>query len=366
MIWNPLKYFSQSFLGIDIGTSSIKVVEISRLGGRLKLENYGALKAPSFYKKPFRTFEKSTLLLSTKDIAKAISAILQEAKIKSKKVIFSIPDFSSFFTWFTLPSMSRQEVPTAVRYEARQHIPLPLSEVVLDWQIIEDGLSGQKKSSTMKILLVAVPNEIINQYKRIAELCQLEIYAVEAEVFALSRSTAKNASKVIAVIDIGAQSTTISIIDNKILKRSHSFDTSGNEMTAIISKSLSIDYARAEELKKKYGLNPIPQFLKSDVPYGQDLREVLTPLIDVIAVETEKILRDFYPSQTEKVSKFILAGSSALLPGLTDYFSKRLDTLAEIAEPFADIFYPPILEQTLRALGPSFAIAIGAALRGLE
>ena len=92
MIWNPLKTISGRFLGIDIGTHSIKIVELSQIGKRKKLENYGEMSAAALYEKPFRTFDKSTLTISNSEVGKAIRAIIQEAKIKNRKAYFSIPD----------------------------------------------------------------------------------------------------------------------------------------------------------------------------------------------------------------------------------------------------------------------------------
>ncbi len=141
--------------------------------------------------KPFRTFERSTLLLSDQDIAEAINNILAKAQIVTKDAFFCIPDFSTFFSFLELPPMTQQELPSAVQFEARQHIPIPLSEVILDWSIIEDGIPGKRKSK-LNILLVAVPHEIINQYQAIAKLCQIRALSLEAEVFGLVRSLIKN------------------------------------------------------------------------------------------------------------------------------------------------------------------------------
>ncbi len=365
MIWNLLKILPKRALGVDIGTSFIRVAEMSRIGGKIKLENYGESKALAFYEKPFRTFEKNTLLLSNKDISRAILAILEEARIKTKRAVFSIPDFSTFFTWFSLPPMTQGEIPSAVRYEAQQHIPLPISEVALDWQIIE-GKASDHQQSRLKILLAAVPKEIIFQYQEIASLTNLELKAVEAEVFALARSAIRNETITTALLDIGAQSTTISIIDNRLLKRSHSFDVSGNEMTKVIAKSLSASSDDAENIKIKCGLNPISQFAATPLPPGQDLRNLLCPLIDLIILELEKITQDFFREEAKDIQKIIISGGSALLPGLKEYFIERIKKPVEIANPFADVFYPPLLEETIKQMSPSFAIAAGAALRGLE
>jgi len=357
MIWNPFKMAPKSFLGVDIGTFSIKIVEVSKVGKRKKLENYGEIQAVSLYEKPFRTFEKSTLTIANHDVVRAISGVLKEAKMKSKKAYFSIPDFSSFFTTFTLPVMTEEELPQAVEYEARQHIPLPLSEVTLDWQVIE-GKTINHKPTPFKILLVAVPNEIIQQYQDIATNTGLELLSLEAEVFGLARALIKTSEKElsVALIDIGARSTTISIINKGILGISHSFDTSGNDLTNLIAKGLNVDYSKAEELKNKHGL----------LPSEAGTREIMLPLIDLILNEIKKISPNFYQTEKREIQKVIVAGGSALIPGLADYFSKSLGKPVEIANPFSDIYYPPILENVLKKMGPSYTIAIGTGLRGLE
>lgn len=349
----------RKFLGIDIGTAFVKIVEISKFGYRKRLGNYGALPASVMYEKPFRTFEKSTLLLSTPDIARAILAITEESKIKSRQAIFSIPDFATFFTTVELPPMTKDELPQAIRYEARQYVPLPLSEITLDWQIIESKISEGKKMK-YRILLAAVPNEVINQYREIARLAEFELVALEAEVFGLMRSLVEeDVREPVGIIDIGAQSTTCSIVEKKILQVSHSVDTAGNEFTQALSKGLGVAYGEAEEIKKKYGISP-------DIEKGRESRQILLPIIDIIFKETEKLFGEFAFKKQKEVQKIILAGGSAWLPGLKEYFAENLKKEIEIAFPFSGVFYAPILEKTLREMGPAYAIAAGAALRGLE
>jgi len=365
------KIRSKSCLGIDIGISGIKAVQLSIQGERIKLEKYGEVAAPIFYEKPFRTFEKSTLLLSNNDIARAILAICKESEISEKKAIFSIPDFASFFTNIDLPSMTRDEVSQAVRFEARHHVPLPLAEVTLNWSIIEGKLHDQKKVP-LKVLLVAVPNDVIGQYQQIAVLSNLELKGLEVEVFGLVRSLVKDNKGAIALLDIGAQSITINIIDEGVLKISHSFDVAGNELTQVLAKALSIEYSEAEEFKKTYGI----ESLFSDKSRDEEKQEfplisrrvgdLLKPLIDLILTETKRTSQNFYQASGKKVQKVIIAGGSALLPGLKEYFSKNLKKEVDIANPFLDILYPPLLEEELTKMGPSYAIAMGMALKGLE
>ncbi|MBI2626166.1 MAG: type IV pilus assembly protein PilM [Candidatus Nealsonbacteria bacterium] len=347
---------SKSAIGVDIGTSAIKIVELSQQGKRIKLDNYGEMEATALYEKPFRSFEKSTLTISSSDVVRAITAVLKEARIKTAKAYFSIPDFSTFFTTFRLPSMTEEELPKAVQYEARQHIPLPLSEVVLDWQLIGKK-SSDHKINDFDVLLVAVPNEVIRQYQDIAKFTKLEIVAMEAEVFGLARAlVAPEDKSSIMLIDIGARSTTISIVDQGTVKVSHSFDTAGNDFTNLISRGLSLGIGEAEETKKKQGI----------LTGTLAVKESILPMIDLILSEAKKISQNFYLSSNKKNQKIILAGGSAFMPGLADYFSETMEVSVEIANPFANLYYPPILEDVLRKMGPSYAIAVGAAMRGLE
>ena len=361
MIWTPLEFIPKRALGIDVGTASIKMVELSRLGERRKLENYGEISAQIFYQKPFRTFEKSTLSLFSEDISRAIKAVMDEAKIKTRRVAFSIPDFSSVFTSFELPPMTREELPEAVRYEAHRYVPLPLAEVTLDWQVIEGGVSNQKKEK-LKILLVAVPNEVINQYRKIAEMTKLELLALEAEAFGLVRSLIGERKEIILLVDIGAQSTTCSIVEKRILKMSYSFDMSGNELTEVIAKGLGVDYKEAEALKEKYGISSLSSL---ETP-ASEVKEILLPLVDVILKEIDKISHNFYLTEGKDIQKIIMAGASSFLPGLKEYFQSYFKKEIEIGNPFSNIFCPPILEQTLKEMSSAYAISVGTALRGLE
>jgi len=366
-MWNPIQRFlSKRFLGIDIGTSYVKVVEIYKSGRLKRLENYGQISSSVFHQKPFRTFEKSSLLLSSQDIAEAIKSIIDEADVKTKQAVFSIPDFSTFFTSFDLPPMSKEELPEAVKYEARQHIPLPLTEVVLDWQIIKSKPLDEKKMS-FRILLVAVPNEVVRQYEEIARISQLEMIALEAEVFSLMRSLSKNnENKPAAIIDIGAKTTTCTVVDEGVIKTSHSFDMSGNDLAAALANEFGIDFSEAEKIKKQYGIK------KENVTTGaegndQVVRETLLPLVDVIIKEIKEVLDNFYRQEKKEVKKIIIAGGTALMPGLKEYFEESFDKREiEIGNPFSGLSCPPVLEKALTEMGPSFAIATGAALRGLQ
>lgn len=340
-----------SALGIDVGTSVLKVVELTRWGDRTTLKNYGEMSAVSLYDKPFRTAEKNSLLLSGHDIARALKGILQEAGIKNRKAVFSIPDFSSFFTQFTIPSMTKEEIAGAVQFEARRHVPMALSEVTFDWELVR-GKPGTNEE--LEILLVAVPNETISQYQEIAREANLEMAGLEAEVFGLIRSSVGDDPRTIAILDIGAQSTTISIVVGGTLMNSHSVEVAGNTMTERISKSLEIPYAEAERRKLEGGMK-----------VSADDLNVVLPLVDVVVMELKRSIQAFEQQEKKKVDRVLLGGGGANMGGMLTYFKESIKTDVEIVDPFRSVFYPPILEQRLAEIAPSYAVAVGMALRGV-
>ncbi len=364
------RFRPKKFLGIDIGTSFVRIVELSRKGQAYKLENYGGSDTSSFKRRSFRVFQKNILSLSNKEIAKSIQVISKEAGIQAKEVNFSIPDFCSFFTSIKLPAMAKDEISQAVQYEIRPYIPLPLDEVTLDWSIIE----GEPSGTALKVLVVAIPNDIVNQYREIARLADLNLRILESEVFALTRALIKPShqkfgkggenekeKKVIGLIDIGARSTTCSVVEQGVLKISHSFNTAGNQLTEIIARSLNIDYNEAEEIKKKHGL-----IINDDLEESKNIRKILIPLIDSILEEIKKAFRNFYLKEGKEVEKIILAGGLVLMPGLKEYFSTELKKELDIADPFSNIACSAILTNTLKEIGPIYAVAMGSAMKGLE
>jgi type IV pilus assembly protein PilM len=312
----------KNFLGIDVGASSIRMIELGRKGQVLRLENYGEAKLTDFNARPIKIFKKNTLSLSNRDISKVIKALLKETGIQVKEAAFSIPDFGSFFTGVELPVMNKDEISEAVKYQARPYVPLPLSDVTLDWSIIE----GEPSKTAIKVLVVAIPNNIISYYQEVAQLSNLELKFLEPEVFSLARSSVKGESnkRIIGLIDIGAWSTTCSVLDNGVL---------------------------------------LP---KEQTDGDQNIRKVLIPLVGSILQEVKKALHNFHLQEGKEVDKIILAGGLSKMPGLKEFFSVELKKQIVSADSFLDIASPPILTDVLKEMGPDYSIALGLAMKGLE
>ena len=354
-------FLPKKMVGIDIGTSSIKVVEVSKWGQGKTLENYGEIKSVSLYKEPFRNNERGSYSLSNYFVSRAVRAVFEEARIKTKAVIFSIPDFSTFCTSMDLPPMSKSELPEAIYYNAPQYIPLPITETTLDWKLIE-GNPGVKNSK-LKVFLVAIPNQTIQDYQNVAKLAGLDLYAVEAEALGLARSLVRPSpssvpipDRSICIVDIGVQSTTINIVYKKNLVKSYSFDFSGGQITYSIASALGLTQIEAESLKNREGL----------VSLKEEISKILYLLIDPLIIEIKKILADFYMQYSEDVGTIYLTGGTSSLPGLKEYCAEVLKKRVEIPNCFSGLLFPPILDETLEKMAPSFSVATGVALGGLE
>lgn len=348
--------FSKSCLGIDFGATSLKVVELSKFGRKRKLKNYAQFSIPLKDKFSPIFFKKENLLLSAELSSEVLNYLLKKANIKEKKATIALPDFSIFFTKFELPPMPEKEVPEAVEFEARHRIPLSLSEVTYDWQIIEKR--EMPPATKVKILLAALPHQVLISYQKLATLTELRILGMEAEVFALS-----HLSKLLfpelesfCLVDIGWESTTVSIAKDKRLFLSESFDIADKQFTENISEKLKISMEKANSLKKKYGLDP----------KEKDLFQALSEKVRLLGAEINGVCETFFQEEGIRIETVLLAGGVCSMFGLKDYLSAHLGKEVLLINPFSILSFPSLLRERLKQLAPSFAVAVGAGLLGLE
>lgn len=346
--------FPKKIVGVDIGTSAIKVVELSSWGKTKTLEHYGETKSNFISKEPLLDEKNNKDIVSKNLIAGKIREVFYQAKIKTKAVIFSVPDFSTFSTSFDIPPMPEKEIAGAIYYNASQYITLPLSEVTLDWRIIPNSASGN--NSSIKIFVVAVPNQVINDYQAIAKNAGLELYALEAEVFGITKALVKDNRKTICLVDMGAKSSTLNIVDRSFLKRSYSFSFNSDQLAKGLSSALGINYSQAEEIKNREGLN-------SSKP---EVAKNLYPLIDALLTEVKNISDDFFKSEKKQVEEIYLTGGTANLPGLKEYFAKSIQKQVSVPNCFSELSYAPPLKEKLKEISSRFSAAVGVALDGLE
>jgi len=183
----------------------------------------------------------------------------------------------------------------------------------------------------------------------------IEVSAFEIEVFAFARASIKEDFGSILLIDMGAATTKISIADGGVIRSSHSFDRGGQELTLALSQSMGIDFERAEILKRQAGL------LKK--PENEGVASILETLFEYSSSEGERFLIDWKRKGGRAISRVLIGGGGALLPGAKDALIKSYGVEVNMINPFYKVVYPAFLEPALKEIGPSFVNAVGLALR---
>lgn len=355
---------NKSYIGIDIGTTSVKIVELSRKRmEKIKLESYGSLEFIASSKYIENTLQSSTTRISDAQTAEIVKKIIKEAKLKSKKAVMAAPVFSTFTSVIELPEMSGQEIESAIGFEAKQYVPVPLSEVILGWNIIGkksyESASGGNPINKILVLIVAIPKELSNSFARIADMAGLRLIALETESFALIRSLLGNDKSASAIVDIGSRSTNISIVSGGTIRASRGLEVSGAEITKVIARSLGVDITRANEIKRKVGL-------KSDGPNRQ-IADIIMPIVDIITNETKRTIDVFSRKEPAlKVERILLVGGSSGIPEISNRFSEVSGIKTAIGNPWGRISYHPELQGFLEEIGPSFAVSAGLAMREIN
>ncbi len=341
-------------MGVDVGTTSIKIVELSSSNKHPVLKNYGILESYGHLERLNNAIQTSTLKMLDRETADLLIMLVKQLDLKTVDAVASLPSFTAFMAPLEMPTMSSQETVRAMQYQARQFVPLPISEVALDW--IQVGEYTNDKGNRMqRFFLISVPNEQIRKYQRIFKAAGLNLIALEVEDLSLARILTSGDPTLTLVIDIGARSTAIMVAKNGVLKGSGQTDFAGGSLTQAVSGGLNINIRRAEELKKQRGL------LGSGGEY--ELSTLMLPFLDVILSEVKRVREDYEKTYNEKVERIIISGGGANLLGIEKYISDAFNLPATKADPFSKIVYPPQAAPLVSELGPPFSVALGLGIR---
>lgn len=343
---------SPSVLGVDISSSSIKVVQLRRKAGRAVLETYGELSLG-----PYARVEAGQATnLPPEIISEGLKDVLREAKVTTMNCGVAIPLSASLITVIEIPKMEAKQLSVVVPLEARKYIPVPISDVSLDWSIIP-SLEDDEKDDKQNILIVAIHKDTITKYQEIVRQSGLNASFFEIEIFSTIRSSLDRGIAPILLIDFGVGTTKLYVVEAGIVKNSHSINKGSHDISIALSKSLGISIKEAEEIKKTSGVESV-----SD--RGTD--ETSFAVLDFIISEAKRVMLAFEQKNKRPIRKVVFTGGGSLLKGLVDFTGRRFDVEAVVAEPFRKLETPAFLEPILREAGPEFAVAIGTALRKLE
>lgn len=343
----------KSFLGIDIGTASIKLVQLGDDNGRPRLMTYGYTEQPN-------DIVKSESDASRQAVVAALKLIMREARVTTNKVVAALPSFTVFSSIISLPAMNRKELNSAVRWEAKKFVPLPIDELVLDWKLLKEpanpAAEAGRAPKNLRVLITAAPRSLRDRYSLIFKEAGLEVVALDTEAFALERSLIGTDAAPVMIVDIGAVATDIAVMVDGVPLINRSIDVGGNTITKSIAQSLNIDPVRAEQFKRDFGLSA-GQSSVSQIP--KTIEFIVSQIINEI-----RFVLNLYRSQgSGPIEKVVLAGGSAFLLNLPEFLEKTLSMKTFIGDPWARVVYPLELKPALQEIGPRYAVAIGLAMR---
>lgn len=332
-----------AYFGLDIGSSSIKILELK---GDKKTEAVGMVVNPVGRSGVDLPVEQRAKL------AEAVKGLVKESGVKGRSVVLSIPEPQVFSRILKLPVMSTPELASAIKWELDQVVPFPPDQIEISWVVID---KPKKKigNEKMKVFVVAVPKKVTESYVKFLSLTGLEPERIENEVLSLARglfgfTMDKGVS---LVLDIGASSTKMVVVEKEQIHLSHVVPLAGMAMTRMISEAFKISVSQAEEYKRAYGVD------KSSVE-GK-IYNALAGLIDGLVVEIKKVMANF--SNTEKdreIEKIILVGGGAFLKGFAGVLVEKVGLDVVTGDPFASVEVP----EKIKASGVVFATALGLAI----
>ncbi|MBF0320424.1 MAG: type IV pilus assembly protein PilM [Nitrospirae bacterium] len=340
----------KSLLGLDIGSSSLKAVQLKELKAGFELELFDQLQIPP------NLITDNTVADSQK-LAESIKELIKKAKIKTKNVVISVSGHSSvIIKRITLPDMTEEVLNENIRYEAEQYVPFGIDDVNLDYQI----LGAAEEQGQIDVILVAVKKDVLNTYLSAVKEAGLNPVIVDVDAFTLENMYEANyqaeESKSIALLNIGASNTTINILKKGISAFTRDSSIGSKNHTEALMSEFSIPYEAAQQIKAGMTVSGI-------TPEKAEL--VLTGVSEEIVMEINHSLEFFSDSpEMEPIEELMLGGGGALVKGFKEMLSERTGLPVTLLNPFKNIKIPKSFDAGyIESIAPIAAIAVGLALR---
>lgn len=339
-------------VGIDVGSSSIKVVELENRNNVVTLTTYGELQlGPYDEEKPIG----QPVVLTASTERQALVDILRESAVKARGAVFAMPLSSSFVTIMSLAATPDEDITPRVRVEARKHIPVPIAEVTLDWAEVE--MTAEASEHNRDVLLAAIQNEALKRFTSLMQAVNFNNAPTEIECFSAIRGIYSAEEEDIAIIDIGATLTKLYIVRGGMLQRMYRVRAGGAECTTKIATEYDISFEEAEVLKRS---------IARDDEKFPTIQKIHLNHFSRVMREFKQVIADYEKKIETTISTIHLTGGTVLFPGIDTYVANELQQDVTISAPFNKVAYPAFMEDTMKEIGPSFTNALGAALRSFE
>lgn len=335
---------TQDHFGLDIGTNSVRLVQLSGGPTKFSLVAFGSAVVPS-------GVTQSDSKLDLQKLAKIITELVKTTQISTKNVVSAIPGTSVFNAVVKMPPMSQAELEKAVKYQAEQNIPLKLDEVKYDWQVIQQDPNTKE----LTVMIIAAAKSKVEQMMDLFNYAEQDVIALETATVAMARSLATPTDPLVMILDIGATTTEIAVVENGVLNQTRSFPLAGFAMTRAVSQNLGLDVEQAEQFKQKFGLS-------QDKLEGQVYR-VIEPILKNILDEAIRSSK-FYQEQFGKtIGRVVLTGGTSRLPMIAEYIKAYMGVEVAFGNPWTNVSYQSNFADKLNQIAPEFATAVGLAMR---
>lgn len=340
----------QNHFGLDMGADSIKIVQLASVaGGKFKLAAMGMVQTPKF----------ETQVQWDAATETAVRKLVKDVKVNCRQTVISLAEAQVYTRVLELPFMEEPDLAQAISWQAEQYVPVPLSEVLLRHHVLSvprEGVPGDK----MSVLLLAVPNDVLNHYMSIAAVTGLEVIGVETEILAIIRSLTSSVDNfpVSLLVHMGGETTTFAIFRQDNIYMIQSVGTGGMAITRSIATELNLSATQAEQYKRSYGLD--------HAKLEGKVAGAIRPVVDYILGETKRVLGAYESrghGERDPVKRLILSGGGSILPGLVSYLVGALNVEVQLGNPFYNIALSDSQKLEVGEIGPVLSVAVGLAAK---
>lgn len=349
--------------GVDLGTHSIKIAQIQKTPTGLQLVRFTEGPTPALTIKDGQIIDARTL-------GDTLKAMFINNKMSVDKVVSAVSGQPIVIRPIIMTQMNERELQNAIKFEAERYLPYSVADAQIKGTILRKSVEGDEK--TMEVLLVAAPNEIVTNTQEVIKMAGVEPLAIDLEPFALARSAQMVLNDVIshqtvALINLGASTSSINIFKEGILRHNRTITTAGNSFTKAIGQSLNLSFEEAEKIKKEKGVIRVEKDATPVAPTTMRIFNVIIPVLTDLVTEIQRSF-DFYRARYrgESVDLILLSGGSAKFKNIDAYISNELGVPCEIANPFKNIDISDVAgytQEELREIAPTVVVVIGLALR---
>ena len=336
-----------SFVGLDIGSTALRAVELKGSGG-----------AKSLYKYAYMPIDSKLSLSDSKNdqqrLTQAIAQLISQAHFSTKNVAVGVPSNRVFTTVADVDRLPAREMEKSIRYQADALIPTPLNESKIDWAILGDSPIDKTKQ---EILLTSVPNEFIERRMDIVEAAGLNVVSFEPDNLALARALAvPDATAAYLILDIGYKGSDMVIVYGGMPRLTRSIPTGMEAVMRSAMQNLNVDEKQAEQFVMKFGLS-------REKLEGQVFQSIISA-VDVLTGEVEKSIK-FFQTRYANVGldKVVVTGGGAVLPEFPLYLANKFVVNVEIGNPWHGVQFSADRQNELLAIANQFSVAIGLAAR---